>query len=132
MEQSPQRVEHQEVTRRSGYVSQELTYRWVDCSGCAWKAQCTRGDGHRTLRHIPRLASHQAEARRRLLSEQGVVLRRRRLWEVETPFAMMKKNLGFTRLHLRGWAKATLEVGYLMTALNLIRLHHWKPAAASA
>jgi hypothetical protein len=69
-------------------------YRCVNCSGYAWKAQCTRGEGHRTLRHIPRLVSHQAEARQRLPSEQGVALRRRRLWEVETPFAMMKKNLG--------------------------------------
>lgn len=43
-------------------------------------------------------------------------------WEVETHFGMLKKNLHYTRLRLRGWAKATLEIGCLATVLNLTRL----------
>ncbi len=51
-----------------------------------------------------------------------MALRKRRGWEVETRFGMLKRNLGFTRFRLWGWAKETLEVGDLVTAMNLIRL----------
>lgn len=114
-----------EVERRSGYVTQEHQYSG-DCGGCQWKKECTRGQGNRSLRHLPRLAQHQKEVRQKLSSEKGVEFRKRRGWEVETPFAMMKKNLGFTRVHLRGLAKATLDVGYLMIGLNLMRLNSLK------
>lgn len=116
------RIEVKEVERRSGYVTEERQYVG-ECSGCQWKEKCTRGKGNRTLKHLPRLVKHQEEVRQRLTSEKGIEFRRRRGWEVETPFAMMKKNLGFVRVHLRGLAKATLDVGYLMIGLNLMRLN---------
>jgi transposase len=110
------------VRRKSGYVAEEVYYRCGDCGGCRWKAECTLGEANRTLTHLPNLAAHQAKVRQRLTSEEGVALRKRRGWEVETRFGMMKRNLGFTRFRLRGWAKATLEIGYLVTAMNLMRL----------
>jgi len=110
-----------EVKRQSGYVTEKHQYGCLDCSGCQWKKECTRGTGNRTLDHLPRLAAHQKEVGQKLTSEKGIEFRKRRGWEVETPFAMMKKNLGFVRIHLRGMAKATLEIGYLMIALNLMR-----------
>lgn len=116
------RVEERAVRRRSGFVSHEINYVCPDCSDCASKTQCTRTEANRTLRHNPQLVAYQAEARQRLASEEGVALRRRRGWEVETHFGMLKKNLRYTRLRLRGWAKATLEIGYLATVLNLTRL----------
>ena len=78
------------------------------------------------MSHLPRLVEHQNKVRQRLTSEKGVGFRKRRGWEVETPFAMMKKNLGFARVHLRGLAKVTLDVGYLMIGLNLMRLNSVK------
>lgn len=121
-------IEEKEITRKSGYVSRERIYKSPDCSGCQWKEQCTRSEGNRSLRHLPLLAQYQQEVREKLGSEHGEDLRKRRGWEVETPFAMMKKNLAFVRFHLRGCAKATREIGYLMTALNLRRLAHLETA----
>jgi len=122
------RVGEKEITRQSGYVTEEHQYACRDCSGCQWKPQCTRSEANRTLRHLPRLERYQKEVRKRLASEKGIAYRRRRGWEVETPFAMMKKNLGFVRVHLRGLAKAGLEITYLMTAMNLIRLANLEAA----
>ena len=110
------------VRRRSGYETEVIVYRSPDCDGCVWKAQCTQGEGTRTLTRLPKLEVHQAQARQRLTSAEGVRLRQRRGWETETRFAMMKRNLGFTRFRLRGWAKATVEMGYLVIAMNLMRL----------
>lgn len=123
-------IEEKEITRKSGYISRERIYKSPDCSGCQWKEQCTRSEGNRTLRHLPLLAKYQQEVREKLASEQGRDFRKRRGWEVETPFAMMKNNLAFVRLHLRGWAKATRDIGYLMTALNLSRLARLEAAPA--
>ena len=116
------RTGNRPVERRSGYVTQTIIYECADCAECRWKQQCTQGEGNRTLTRLPRLEVHQAQVRQRLTSEEGVELRKRRGWETETQFAMMKRNLGFTRFRLRGWAKATAEVGYLAIAMNLMRL----------
>ena len=124
------RVGEKQIQRQSGYVTLEHQYASPDCSGCQWKRQCTRSEGNRTLRHLPRLEKYQKEVRKRLTSEEGIAYRKRRGWEVETPFAMMKRNLGFVRVHLRGLAKASLEVTYLMTAMNLIRLANLEAAKA--
>lgn len=124
------RTGQQELTRQSGFVTEEHQYACPDCSGCQWKARCTQSEANRTLRRLPRLERYQKKVRKRLSSEEGIAYRKRRGWEVETPFAMMKKNLGFVRVHLRGIAKAGLEITYLMTAMNLMRLA--KMGAATA
>lgn len=118
-------IEVTEIERRSGYVTEQRRYSG-DCSGCQWKKECTYDKGNRTVTHLPRLVEHQNKVRQRLSSEKGVAFRKRRGWEVETPFAMMKKNLGFARVHLRGLAKATLDVAYLLIGLNLMRLNSVK------
>ena len=126
------RTEEREVVRKSGYRTQETVYTCLNCSGCAYRQECTRGTGNRTLRHLPRLAQYQKQARQRLACDEGVGLRKRRGWEVETKFAMLKKNLGYTRVRLRSWSKANLEIGYLAIGMNLVRLFNLQNQATAA
>ncbi len=93
----------------------------VRIAGLSVEVELHTGGRQPTLKRLPKL-SHQSRVRQRLTSEEGVKLRQRRGWETETRFAMMKRNLGFTRFRLRGFGKATVELGYLVIAMNLMRL----------
>jgi len=44
---------------------------------------------------------------------------------IERVFGHFKKNLKFTQFHLRGKAKADVEVALLCMGLNLLALKHW-------
>lgn len=48
-----------------------------------------------------------------------------RAWFIERIFGHFKKNLKFTQFHLRGKAKADVEVALLCMGFNLLVLKHW-------
>jgi IS5 family transposase len=54
-----------------------------------------------------------------LLSEKGFELRRRRGFEIETPFADIKHNQGYRRIRLRGLPKVTAELALVFIGYNL-------------
>lgn len=94
--------------------------RKVDCDGCPLKSQCCPKDSARkVLRSIHEEARDHA---RSLMKTEAYCQSRTRRKKVETLFGDVKRNLGLTRLRLRGIAGARDE--FLITAIvqNLKRL----------
>jgi transposase len=106
----------------NGYPTERRVYECGACAACAWKAECTKAQGHRQIRVSFRLQEFRAQARQNLLSEVGKALRVRRSTEVETVFGQIKHNMHFRRFLLRGQAKVTTEWGLLCMAHNMRKL----------
>ena len=64
-----------------------------------------------------------------LASPEGRRLYQQRAWTVEPGFGHLKTNLGFTRFSRRGLAAVRAEWHLITAAANLLKLHHWHPAA---
>ena len=62
------------------------------------------------------------KAKEKLKSPEGVLLYRRRGFEVETVFGEMKRNQKFRRFSLRGLEKIRTEIGLLCLAHNFKKL----------
>ncbi len=104
------------------YESQRRVYECEDCSQCPLKAQCTKAEGNRQVTVSFRLRQMRAQAKEKLLSEQGTVLRKQRSIDVETVFGRIKQDWGFRRFFLRGLEKVKAEWGLLCIAHNLAKL----------
>lgn len=109
-----------------GYESTTRIYRCEDCSGCPHQRKCTKSDDRSKNRSIysnPLRESYRRRAERRLTSDEGIVLRRRRATDVETVFGDIKNNWGFKRFTLRGLEKVSLEWGLVSLGHNMRKLH---------
>ena len=84
--------------------------------------QCKKTDGNRQIRVSFRLREMRAQAKEKLLSEQGTALRKQRSIDVETVFGRIKQDWGFRRFLLRGLNKVKTEWGLLCIAHNLAKL----------
>ena len=93
------------VKRKSstGYTSQVRIYECEDCTGCPHREKCTKSkDWNRRIEVNVRLDELKQEARKNLMSEAGVALRKRRCIEPEYVFGRIKWCWGFKRFLLRG------------------------------
>jgi transposase len=107
---------------RNGYLSERRFYQCDHCETCPLKPQCTKAKGNRRIQVSFRLRAYQQQARQNLLSEQGVVLRKKRAVDVETPFGNIKQNMEFRRFLLRGKKKVEIEWGLVSMAHNMRKL----------
>ena len=55
------------------------------------------------------------------MSEQGKEHRRQRCVDVEGSFGQVKHNKGFRRFYLRGLEKIDIEIGLLVTSMNIAK-----------
>lgn len=106
----------------NGYPTERRLYECDACAGCPWKAECTQAQGNRRIQVSFRLREFRAQAERKLLSEEGKILRARRSTEVETVIGQIKHNMRFRRFLLRGQDKAKTEWGLLSIAHNMKKL----------
>jgi len=107
----------------TGYRSVKREYRCGECEGCVARGVCSpKSKNGRTLSIGPELVRLRGIAFRKLTSELGEKLRKRRLAEVESVFGLLKQNGGFRRFHLRGLEKVEVEWGILSMAHNLKKL----------
>lgn len=106
----------------NGFESERRIYVCEDCRGCPLKGQCTKAEGNRQIQVSFRLREMRAQAKRKLLSEQGMALRKQRSTDVETVFGRIKQDWGFRRFLLRGLQKVKTEWGLLCIAHNLAKL----------
>ncbi len=117
---------HYQTTQRyrtdNGFESERRIYAGQDCSQCPLKGQCTQAEGNRQIKVSFRLWAMRAQAREKLLSEQGKALRKQRSMDVETVFGRIKQDWGFRRFLLRGLEKVKTEWGLLCIAHNLAKL----------
>jgi transposase len=104
------------------YESERRVYGCEDCSQCPLKAQCTKAEGNRQIKVSFRLWQMRAQAKEKLLSEQGTALRKQRSTDVETVFGRIKQDWRFRRFLLRGLEKVKTEWGLLCIAHNLTKL----------
>ena len=109
--------------RSSGTVLDGTTLKYIarrsDCERCPLKPRCTRGRERRLSRDVNEDARDHT---RTLMETDAFRDSARRRKKIETLFGDVKRNLGLTRLRLRGLAGARDE--FLLTAIvqNLRRL----------
>lgn len=109
-------------TTENGYDTDRRNYACFECADCPLRSQCTQAKGNRKIRISFRLLQYREQARKNLLSEEGVRLRAARSTEVETVFGHQKHNMGFRRFHLRGLEKVKTEWGLVSIAHNMRKL----------
>jgi hypothetical protein len=112
-------VEEGTIESTTGFLSTVRTYRAEDCDGCAFRKECTKGEGPRTISRRPRLEEYRDEVRVRLHTPTGRYHRSQRGVEVEATFGQLKQNMGMRRLQLRGLPLVTVEVGLYAMAHNM-------------
>lgn len=116
-------VETREKVTKSGFKTTKYFYRCENGKTCPVRDCCTKAaDGERTHELSPRLEAYKRQVSERLTSEEGLILRSRRLIEAEAVFGLIKQNMKFRRFNLRGLKKVTTEWGIISMAHNMIKL----------
>lgn len=108
-----------------GFISRVRLYECEDCSACEHRSRCVKSADPTKNRRIyinPSRDAYRKAASKRLTSDEGIVLRRRRATDVETVFGNIKNNFCFNRFTLRGLEKATLEFGLIALGHNMRKL----------
>jgi len=106
-------------TNSEGFTQRYVCYQAQNCQGCPLRGMCRKTTGNRVIEVNHKLRQLKANARELLLSEEGIMHRKKRPWDVEPVFGNIKFNKGFKRFMLRGCAKVEIEAGLLSIAHNL-------------
>ena len=104
---------------KNGYQSKLDVYQCEDCSNCPYSNECKKSMGNREFSFSKEYDRYKTQARDNLNSEIGVELKKRRGYDVETPFGDIKHNMGFSRFRLRGLDKVTIEWGLVSMCHNI-------------
>ena len=116
--------------RTSGTVHNRTTLKYIarksDCAACPLKPDCTTGSSRRVQRDVNEEARDYARA---LMETEDYDISARQRKIIETGFGDLKRNLGLTRLRLRGLTGASDEFLLAATVQNLKRLANaiWPP-----
>lgn len=109
---------------RSGFRSDTTVMTCDHCERCPFRQRCIltrskRGEIRRRLGNI----RQERKAKERLdLPENQRRLKRRSL-EPEPVFGQLKHNHGYTRFRHFGKSKVTMDLGFELMALNILKLH---------
>jgi transposase len=103
----------------TGFKQSVHVYRAQNCEGCPLRGVCHKAGGNRTIEVNHNLNRLKRKADELLLSEKGIVHRKRRPCDVEPVFGNIKANHHFKRFMLRGIEKVEVETGLLALAHNL-------------
>lgn len=103
----------------SGYEQKITRYQAQNCQGCPLRGACHKSKDNRIIEVNHRLNLYKVQARERLNFEEGIEKRKRRCYDVEATFGILKQNRGFRRLMLRRKPKVEVEVGLHAMAHNL-------------
>ena len=112
-------VGSREETTEAGYVKTLHRYQATNCNGCPLRSACHHGKGNRVIEVSLRLRTLKENARELLLSEKGIMHRKKRPVDVEPVFGMIKQNRNFRRFLLKGLEKVNIELGLIFLAHNL-------------
>ena len=109
--------------RTSGTVHDGTTIKYIakrsDCARCPLRSKCTTGLERRIARDVNEATRDHV---RSLMNTEAYRQSARERKKIETRFGDVKRNLGFTRLRLRGLSGARDEFLLAATAQNLRRL----------
>jgi transposase len=111
--------------RTSGTVHDGTTIKYIakksDCARCPLRSKCTTGSERRIARDVNEATRDHV---RSLMNTEAYRQSARERKKIETRFGDVKRNLGFTRLRLRGLSGARDEFLLAATVQNLRRLAH--------
>jgi transposase len=103
----------------TGYEQKVTKYQASNCSQCPLNGICHKSKGNRVIEVSHHLNKLKHQAKKRLMSEEGIKKRKQRCHDVEPVFANIKNNHGFKRFMLRGKEKVGIEAGLIALAHNL-------------
>ncbi len=103
----------------SGFEQHLHRYQAQNCQGCPLRAACHKAKTNRIIEVNHTLNAFKAQAREKLNSEEGISKRKRRNYDVEATFGILKQNHGLRRFLLRGKDKVEVETGIHAIAHNL-------------
>ena len=106
----------------NGYERLYTKYQAKNCQGCPMRGICNDQKSNRVISVNHKLRKYKEQARQRLLSELGIIHRKKRPADVEVVFAALKHNNNFRRFNLRGLPKVEVETGLLAIAHNLAKM----------
>ena len=121
--------------RTSGTAHNGTTLKYIarksDCTGCPLKASCTTGSARRIQRDVNEAARDRV---RGLMKTEAYRASARQRKMIETGFGDLKRNLGLTRVRLRGLTGTSDEFLLAATVQNLRRLANaiWPPPEPKA
>lgn len=122
MGQHMEKIGTHQRTSDLGFISELSRYQAKRCQGCPLRGQCHKGLGNRTIEINHQLRKYKNQVRERLLSEEGIQLRKNRAIEPEAVFGQTKSNNAFNRFRLRGLAKINVEFGLVAIGHNLRKM----------
>jgi transposase len=98
-------------------------YRCKDCPSCDKQSLCTKGK-YRQI-NVERRDWLRQQVRERLRSAEGQIVYKKRML-IESIFGIIKHNLNYLKLHLRGIEKTTAEWQLICIGYNIKRIHKLK------
>lgn len=116
---------------RSGYERETTVYSCADCSGCAYKKECIKGNNskkpleerNKNLQVSKQFDAYRKADLERITSEEGRELRMNRSIQAEGFFGDLKQDTGFRRFLCRGNENVRAEITLLAMAHNMKKLH---------
>ncbi len=127
---TPDHVRHSKS--KTGYVSEKTIYKCEDCSGCPYKAECIKGNNcktpleerTKTLQVARTFLKYRQEGLKRILTDEGIVLRMNRSIQAEGSFGELKQDMHFRRYISKGTSNVLAESILLAMARNINKLHN--------
>ena len=107
----------------TGFMQEYRIYKCENCSKCENKTLCTKAKGNRQISFYRKMWRLKQEAKKNLLSEEGLQMRKKRAEFSERVFGQIKWNMGFKRFMLRGLDKVDIEWGLLSFAFNIKKMN---------
>ncbi|MGN1443042.1 MAG: transposase [Acutalibacteraceae bacterium] len=108
------------------YGRTEEIYKCESCEGCLRRAECTKGEGDRTIRMNRELTAIHNEVLHNLKSELGITLRTNRSIQAEGTFGSIKWNRSYKRAQRRGIESVISEFYLISIGFNLYKYHNKK------
>ena len=127
---TPEHVRHSKS--KTGYVSEKTIYKCEDCNGCPYKAECIKGNNcktpleerTKTLQAARTFLKYRQEDLKRILSDEGIVLRINRSIQAEGSFGDLKQDMQFRRYVSKGTSNVLAESILLAMTRNINKLHN--------
>lgn len=104
---------------KTGFEQTYRRYQAKNCHTCPLNGVCHKSQGNRLIEINVNLNRLKHQAYQLLNSEQGIIHRKKRCFDVEPVFGNIKQNHGFKRFMLRGKEKVAIEWGLLAIAQNI-------------
>lgn len=112
--------------RGNKYGRTEEIYKCESCDGCHKRAECSKGNGDRTIHMSRELTAIHNEVLNNLKSDLGITLRTNRSIQAEGTFGSIKWNRSYKRAQRRGVESIILEFTLISIGFNLYKYHNKK------